>query len=175
MAGQKFFALVANKLKEIAGLQVSAGVSDAGKIPALDNTGKFDISLLPIGIGPEVVIAVTSENLIAGNFVNLYSNAGVITLRKADATTNTKPAQGFVIANTTSPASATMYILDASNDYMTGLTIGTEYVLSKTVPGGLTDIASFVGVSGNIVQLLGKATATTSLLTYQNQNYLEIS
>ncbi len=175
MAGQKFFALIANKLKEIAGVQTSAGVGDAGKIPALDSTGKLNVSLFPAGIGPELIIAPTSESLAAGDYVNLYSNSGVLTLRKADATNNSKPADGFVIANSTSPASNSMYYLGVSNDFMTGLTVGTEYVLSKAVPGGVTDIASFTGVASNIVQLLGKATATTSILTYGKQPTLEIS
>ncbi|MFV8336427.1 hypothetical protein ACNQF7_10130 [Flavobacterium sp. RSP29] len=175
MAGQKFFALVANRFKEIAGIQVSTGAADAGKIPALGSTGTFDISLFPAGIGAEVVVAVTSENLAAGNFVNLYSNAGVITLRKTDATNNTKPAQGFVITNSTSPASNTMYILGVANDYLSGLAVGTEYVLSKSVPGGVTPIDSFTPAPGNIVQLIGKATAATSALTYANQNYVEVS
>jgi len=175
MAGQKFFALIANRLKEIAGIQLSIGVTDAGKIPALDQTGRLDVSMMPIGIGAEVVVAATSENLTDGEFVNLYNLAGTITLRKADATANDKPAHGFVIENSTSPANATMYILGVPNPYLTGLEVGFEYVLSKTVPGGITKITSFVGAPGNIIQILAKATNTTSALTFANQNFVEIS
>lgn len=171
MAANKYIALVSNKLKEV----FASVTGTANAIPAGDATGRLDISWMPLGVGQEVVVAVTSDNLVAGEFVNLYLNGGVITIRKADATTNAKPAHGFVTAITTAPASATMYILGVNNAYMAGLTIGTKYVLSKTTPGGVTDIASFSGVAGNIVQELGIATDTTSLLTIQNQGYIEVA
>lgn len=175
MAGQKFVAIIANKLKEIVGLQVSTGVSDANKIVSTNSVGVIDITLLPAGIGAETVNAPTTENLAAGDLVNLYLNGAVINLRKADATTNAKPANGFVIANSSSPANATMYILGTSNNYKSGLTVGAEYVLSKTVPGGVTEISAFAGTTGNILQLIAKGTSATSMLTSQNVNYVEIA
>ena len=121
--------------------------------------------------------APSSENLLAGDFVNLFLNAGAINVRKADATTNAKPAYGFVIANVVSPANATMYILGVQNSNVVGAVIGTKYVLSKTVPGGFTDIAVFSAAqaAGNIVQELGIATKVTEILTAQNQNYIEVT
>jgi hypothetical protein len=174
VASNKYVALIGNKLKEVFGQVTSAGVSDANKIVALDSTGKLDISLMPVGVGAEVVIADTSENLAAGDFVNLYDNAGTLTLRKADATTNAKPAYGFVIAGTTSPAPATMYILGVNNAFVTAA-VGVKYVLSKSTPGGITPIGSFAGVAGNIVQELGIGTSLTDLLTINNQNYIEVA
>lgn len=174
MPTNKYIALIGNKLKEVFAQATSSGVADADKLVALDSTGKLNISLFPAGIAAEVVVAITSENLLAGDFVNLYLNGGVATLRKADATTNTKPAYGFVIASSTSPAVNTMYINGVNNAYMAGLTIGTKYVLSKALPGGVTDIATFVGVAGNIVQELGISTTVTNILTVQNQNYVEV-
>lgn len=167
----KYIALISNKLKEVT----ASVLGTANAIPAGDATGRLDISWMPLGVGQEIVNAVTSENLIAGDFVNLYLNAGVATLRKADATTNSKPAFGYVTANSTSPSIATMHILGANNGSVTGMTIGTKYVLSKAVPGGLTDISTFTGVAGNIVQELGIATTTTNVLTHQNQNYIEVA
>lgn len=177
MAANKYVALVAGKLKEVIATVISAGAGDANKIVALDSTGHLDISVMPVGVAAEVVTAITSENITAGALVNLYSNAGVLTIRNADATTNTKPAHGFVIASTTSPASATMYIFGQTNNFVTGLTIGTKYVLSKTTPGGVTDIATFAGAqaSGNIVQEIGTALSATSVTTNQNQNYIEVA
>jgi len=171
MAGNKYIALISGKLKEVIGLQVSTGVSDANKIPALDSAGRLDISLMPAGITAEVVVAPTSENLTAGNIVNLYNNAGALTIRKADATTNTKPAYGFVMANTTSPANATMYILGVANSFVTGKTVGATYYLDTTA-GGVT--ATPPSASGNIVQEIGIATATTEILTNNNPT-VEIS
>jgi hypothetical protein len=175
MAANKYLTLVANKWKEVFGTVVSAGVADANKIVALDAAGKLDISLMPAGVSAEVVVAITSENLVAGEFVNLYSNAGVLTLRKADSTTSGKPAHGFVIAGTVSPASATMYILGVNNAFMSGLTVGAKYVLSKAVPGGVTEISVYAGAAGNIVQELGVATSATNILTNPNQNYVEVA
>ena len=174
MAANKYLALIGNKMKEVFGLATSSGVADANKLVATDSTGRLDISLMPVGVGAETVVAVTSENLLAGDFVNLYSNGGVPTLRKADATTNTKPAYGFVQAATTSPAPATMFILGVNNSYVSGLTVGTEYVLSKSTPGGLTDVSTFVGTAGNVLQSLGIATATTNILT-TDEDVIEFS
>jgi hypothetical protein len=165
MAANKYIALISGKLKEVFGQVTSAGAGDANKIVALDSTGKLDISLMPIGLSPEVVIAPTSENLTAGNIVNLYSNAGVLTLRKADATDNTKPAYGFVAAGTTSPAPATMYVLGVLNSSVSGKVIGTTYYLDTTA-GGVT--ATPPSASNNIVQEIGIATSATELLTNNN-------
>ncbi len=174
MASNKYIALIEGKFKEVFGSVT--GTPNA--IPAGDPTGRLDISWMPIGVAAETVVAVTSENLVAGDFVNLYLNAaGVITLRKADATNNTKPANGFVTAGTTAPASATMYILGVNNGYLAGLTIGNKYVLSKTTPGGLTEISAFAAaqVAGNIIQEIAIATTVTNALTFNNQNYIEIA
>lgn len=173
MAANKYIANIAGKLKEVFGTVISAGVANANQIPALDSTGRLDISLMPIGVDVEVVVAATSENLTAGDFVNLFVVGAAITLRKADSTTNAKPAHGFVIANTISPASATMYILGVRNSYVVGLTVGSRYFLDKAVPGGLTVTAP--SVAGNIVQEIAIATLTTEVLTFDNQNYIEIA
>jgi hypothetical protein len=161
MAANKYIALISGKFKEVFGLVVSAGVADANKIPALDATGKLDISLMPTGVGAEVVVAASSENLTAGDFVNLYDNAGTINVRKGDATTNGKPAHGFVLANTVSPAAATVYVLSAQNSAVAGLTVGLDYYLSTT-PGGVTSTPP--SAAGNVVQLLGRSTSATNLL-----------
>lgn len=162
MAANKFLSNVAGKIKEVFGQQTSAGIADANKIVALDATGKLDISLLPPGVAAETVVAITSENLTAGNFVNLYDNAGTLTLRKADATTTSKPAHGFVIANSTSPASNTMYILGVQNAFQAGMTVGIRQFLSTT-PGGVT--ATAPSTAGNLVQELGIALSATEILT----------
>ena len=169
MAAPKFLQLVSGKLKEI----YASVTGTPNAIVATDATGRIDISFMPIGVGAETVVAPTSDNLAAGDFVNIYLNAGVATLRKADATTNSKPAHGFVSAITTSPAVATMYILGVTNSNVAGLTAGTRYFLDKTVPGGLT--ATAPSATGNIVQELGIATSATSVLTFDNQSTVEIA
>ena len=145
--------------------------STANAIVAADATGKIDISFMPTGVGAEVVVCVTSENLTAGDFVNLYLNGGVITARKADATTNAKPAHGFVTANVTSPANATVYMESNTNTAVTGLTIGSDYWLSTT-PGGVTTTAP--SAAGNIVQYIGRATLTTAI-PFINGDTIEVA
>lgn len=172
MAGDKFLFNNAGKAKEKAAVQSSAGAGNAGNIPALDSAGLLDISMMPVGVGAEVVVAASSENLAAGDFVNLYNNAGTTNVRKADATTNAKPAHGFVLANVTSPANATVYLISAKNTAVTGLTVGSDYFLSTT-PGTVTTTAP--SSAGNIVQFIGRAVLTTSLPFMNSEADFEIA
>lgn len=159
------------KIKEKTATVTSSGVADAGKIIALDSSGALDVSLLPAGVSAEVVVAASSENLTSGDFVNLYNNGGTINVRKADATTNAKPADGFVLANVTSPANATVYLISAKNTAVSGLTVGAEYFLSTT-PGQIT--ATAPSAAGNIVQRLGKAKSASEFV-FENQDYFELA
>lgn len=169
MAANKYLALVANKWKEI----FASVTGTANAIPAGDATGRLDVSWMPVGVGAEIRLAVASEALTAGNFVNLYNNAGALTVRKADATTNGKPAHGFVLANVLLAGTATIYGLSNANTQLAGLTIGGEYYLSTT-PGGVIINASFTPVTGNIVQPLGLATSATEL-TFDNVLTTEVA
>lgn len=170
MAGDKFFYNNSGKIKEKAAIQTSAGAGDAGKIIAADSSGLIDATFMPVGVAAEVITAASSENLSSGNFVNLYSNAGTLNVRKADATNNSKPADGFVLANVTSPATATVYLLSNRNTAVSGLTVGADYWLDTTA-GAIT--ATAPSASGNIVQRLGKATSATVLI-FENQDYYEL-
>ena len=131
----------------------SAGAGDSGKLPALDAAGKLDNSFMPTGIGADTASIVTSEDLAAGNLVNIYDVAGTPTARKADATTD-KRAHGFVLAAVTAPAAATVYF-EGSNTGVTGLTAGTQFLATTA---GLCTTTAPSG-AGNIVQGVGVATA----------------
>ena len=146
----------------------SAGAEDSGKLPALDAAGKLDTSFMPTGIGADTASIVTSENLVSGNLVNIYDVAGTPTARKADATTD-KRAHGFVLAATTSPAAAVVYF-EGSNTGVTGLTAGTQFLL--TTPGlcGVTAPSA----AGNIVQVVGVATAA-GVLNFEAQDPLVLA
>src|SRR5215208_4917959 len=116
MAAPRFINRVAGKWKQI----VAAVTSSPDSIVATDATGKIDISMMPVGVGAETVVCTTSENLAAGDFVNLYLNAGVITARKADATTTGKTADAFVLAASTSGNNATAYGTSNTNTQLSG-------------------------------------------------------
>jgi len=175
MASNLFLFLdkVTGKVKEMLALETSAGAGDANKIVQTDATGKLDISLMPTGVDAEVVVAASGENLTAGHFVNLYNDGGVTKARRADATDNAKPAHGFVKANVTAPANATVFILGVVNANRSGLTVGNRYFLNTTAGGVTDDVSAFA--SGAIVQELGYAISATELLTFNNQNYIEIA
>jgi hypothetical protein len=158
MAGNKYLTSANGVLTQVAATQTSSGSANAGQIPALTAAGLLDISLMPVGIGAEADTIVASETIAAGAFVNIWSNAGVISVRNADATAS-KPAHGFVLAAVSSAANATVYRVGQLNNSLTGLTIGVNYFLgavgavTSTVPTG----------TGTISQILGVPISTTSM------------
>lgn len=159
MAGTKYLANIGGDPNEVAANDTTAGVGDAGKIVALDSTGHIALAMLPSGVGPDTQSVVSTENLAAGAFVNIWSNGGVFSVRNADASTTGKPADGFVIAAVTSPAAAVVYF-NGNNTGVTGAAPGRVW-LSDTTPGGFRTTAP-TGV-GKIAQPLGVATAATNI------------
>ena len=139
----------------------SAGAGDAAKIPLLDGTGRLDNSFMPVGIGAETVALVASEALSAGQFVNIWDNAGVANVRKADASTTGKEASGFVLAAFASAATATVYLVSQTNTQQTAMTPGTIQFLSDSTPGACT--ATVPTTSGHTVQQLGRASSATTI------------
>jgi hypothetical protein len=169
MAANKYVALITGKLQEVFATIISAGVANANQIPALDATGHLDSSVMPVGIAPEVIIVTTSEALAAGAFVNIFNNAGALNARNADNTTNAKPAHGFVLTAFLISTSATVYTLAQRNTQLSSLTIGSDYFLGTV--GGVTTTPP--STTGNIVQFLGRADSTTSLI-FVNENTIQV-
>lgn len=161
MAGNKYIANSSGALAEVAAIQSSAGAGDAGKIPALDSGGKIDSTMMPVGIAADTKSIVASEALSAGNYVNIYNNAGTPNCRKADASSAGKEAHGYVLAAVSSSASATVYFDDLNNQ-CSGMTAGNQY-LSATTPGVPTGTAPVT--AGQVVQRLGVAVSATELHT----------
>ena len=145
-------------LTERAGLQSSAGAGDAGKIPALDASGRIDNSMMPVGIGADTATIAASENLAAGDFVNIWNDSGTAKARKADATSAGKHAHGFVLSSVTSGNNATVYF-EGTNTSVSGLTPGDQYLATTA---GLT-VSTAPSGSGNVVPRLGVATSATAL------------
>lgn len=142
----------------------SAGAGDSGKLPALDGTGRLDTSFMPVGIAADTNSIISSENLAAGDFVNIYNNAGTANCRKADASTSGKEAHGFVLSAVTSPAAATVYA-EGSNTQCSGLTPGVQF-LSAAIAGKSTSTAP--SGTGKVVQNLGIAVSATVINFQQN-------
>lgn len=143
-----------------AAADASAGAADAGKIVALDAAGKLAASLFPAGIGSDATVRLASESLSAGNFVNVWDDAGTAKVRKADASAAGKEAHGYVLGAATAGQSVTVY-WDETNSAVSGLTAGVRYYLSATNPGQAT--ATPPSAAGNVLQYLGTATSATEL------------
>lgn len=159
MAGTTFLQLDSSGvLTETRSVDTSSGAGDATKIPALDANGKLAVGFMPSGMGPDVVTIAASENLTAGDFVNLWNSTG-IKVRKADATTAGKEAHGFVLAAVTSGQNATVY-LSGENTQLTGLTVGATQFLAATA-GGRTETAPTTATQ--VVQRLGVAYSATAM------------
>jgi len=160
MAAKKFLRLIVGRLTEIAGIVTSAGAGNDGDFPVLDSTGKLDVTMMPVGVGPDVKIHPSSESLVAGNWVNIWNDTGTLKVRKADATAAGKEADGFVLANVTSPADATVFF-GGINTALSGLTLGGHYWLSTTPGVGV--VTTPPASTGNVVQYLGKAISVTEI------------
>lgn len=183
MAAPRYQTLVSGIRTLISAITSSAGAGDAEKIVATntsgviddtimnaattgnnkvlktDGTGKIDVTVLPSGVGADTASIVASEALAAGDFVNVWNNAGTPNVRKADATTVGKQAHGFVLSAFASAAMATVYF-EGRNTQLTGLTPGALQFLATTA-GGRTETAP--SATGNTVQVLGNAVSSTSI------------
>jgi hypothetical protein len=159
----KYIAMVAGLLTEVAALVTSAGAGDAGKIVALDSSGKLDTSLMPTGVGADTQAIATSESLAAGDLVNVFNSTGA-KVRKADSSVSGKEAHGFVLAVFTHPTTATVYF-EGSNTQVSGLTPGVQY-LDPANPGKSTNTAPTT--AGQVVQRVGFATAA-AVLNFQSE------
>jgi len=158
MAAKKFIRLVGGVLTEIFGVQTSAGAANAGDLVSLDDSGRIDGSMMPVGIGADTSNVVASEALAAGDFVNVWNDAGAFKVRKADATTAGKEAHGFVLAAVASAGTATVYF-EGTNTQVSGQTPGIVYLQTTAGQGG----ATVPSASGNVVQRLGVAVSATAV------------
>lgn len=158
MPAKKILRLVGGVITEVLGIQTSAGAANAGDIPALDDTGRLDASMMPVGIGADVANLSASEALAAGDFVNVWSDAGTAKVRKADATVAGKDAHGFVLAAVANGATATVYF-EGTNTQVTGQVAGNVYLQTTAGKSG----ATVPSTAGNVVQQVGIATGTTSV------------
>lgn len=158
MAASKFLKQVNGVLTEEAPVTSSA----ADKIPALDGSGKLNMNMMPTGIGADIAVVQASENLAAGDFVNIHNSSGA-RVRKADATAAGKEAHGFVLAAVTSGQNADVYF-EGSNNQVTSMTPGEVFL--ATSAGLATGTAP--SSAGNVVQKIGVAVSAT-VINFERQ------
>lgn len=154
-----YLDLVDGLPKQKNAIDTTAGVADANKIIKSDSTGKLNASFLPAGVGPDIKNIEASENLGAGDFVNIWNDGGTPKVRLADASALGKEVTGYVLAAVTAAALAEVYF-EGINDQLTGLTSGVTYWLDTT-PGQVTNTPP--SGSGEVVQIIGKSLSTTEI------------
>jgi hypothetical protein len=145
------------QVQEAQPITTSAGAGDASKLAQTDSSGRFDASLMPVGITPDIFNANASGALSAGDMVYVTSG-GLIARASAAAAGN--PAIGFTLLAVTTGNPAVAYF-EGRNTAVTGLTVGSRYYLDAATPGAIT--ATPVTGTGKLHQYVGTAISTTSL------------
>lgn len=159
MAGNKYLQVGSLGFpEEASSIQSSAGAGDAGKIPALDSSGKLDSTMFPASLGTDSQVMTAGEALSAGNLVYIDNATGKAF--KADGTSITKAAVGFVLASALTNASVTVYF-EGQLTGLSSLSLGAPYFLSDSATGAVT--ATPPTASASIVQYIGRATSTTAI------------
>lgn len=107
-----------------------------------------------------------------GNAVNLFVDAGVLKIRLANATNNTKPCHGFCTTTTgiATDAYGEVILLHGLLTAVSGIVLGTRYFLSTT-DGLVTAVAPVA--AGNIEQALGIAMDSSALLFDFNFHFIQ--
>ena len=141
----------------------STGASDAGKVPQLDGSGRLSSTMMPVGFGDDTKILRASEQLAAGDLVNIWeatnptdSFPAGARVRKADATTVGKEAHGFVLTAVSAGGEGSVYF-EGANTSSGSLTPGRLFL--STIAGQTTSTAP--SGSGNVVQRVGFAVSST--------------
>lgn len=160
MSTNRFLTFIGNARQLVTAIASSAGAADANKIVATGSNGRLDPSLMPVGVGINSSSAPATESLAAGDFINIFNNAGTRSVRKADASNN-RPANGFVLSAVSSGQTATFF-QQGENTSVSGMTPGATIYLSASTPGAGTTTAPTA--TGHLIQVLGYASSTTSVL-----------
>lgn len=152
MANQQFVTVESGVKKLKTSISTTTGSSDSGKIISTNSDGVLDSSMLPKGIGLDVYSAITSVTLTPYQMVTIYNNAGVSTVKLAQANAVGTEAIGYVKDTYAIGDTALVYIegeFDTS-----GATVNTDYFLSDTVAGEITSTAP--SSSSTFIQRIGR-------------------
>jgi hypothetical protein len=116
------------------------------------STGTIDVEFTGGGGSVDTMSITASEDLAAGDLVNIHSVAGAFRVRKAKASAQGYEAYGWVDAIVLSAATATVRFL-GKNAFASGLTPGpvflsdTAGLATSTCPSGAGHVAQQVGAT----------------------------
>lgn len=158
----KYISLVSGIETEVEGKVVGGTAGEAGMIPALDPTGRLHESLMPVGIGADMAPIEAAETLAAGALVYIKADGKVA---NASGASGGNEAIGFVLAGYAAAEIAAVYF-EGRNTSLSGLSAGSRYYLSDTVPGGVTATPidnTNPANAGKKHQCVGRAVTATSI------------
>lgn len=157
-----YIGLTATGKSLIRAIDTSSGSGDASKMVRTNSAGKLDLSLIPPGVGAPTLSIVCSESVTAGQLLNIHNSSG-LKVRRADAS-NGRAAHVFTLTTHAANETVTVYGPGQELTGLTGLSIGSAYVLSYTTAGAVLLEANYVPATGRGYQFVGFASSTTSLL-----------
>jgi hypothetical protein len=141
------------------GPQGAAGPTGAtGAAGSTGPTGPTGATGAAGGFASKLVTA--SEDLAAGDWVNLWASSG-LKVRKASAAAAGKRVNGYVLNAVTSGANGTVFF-GGINSAVSGASPGGEAYLSDTTAGGFVS-AQPVG-TGKVAQYLGPVISATEIV-----------
>lgn len=161
MAAPRYVNLVSGVLTQIAAVETGPASGPAEQIVSTNASGMIDVTLMPTGVGPDVMVINCTENLAAGDFVNIYNNSGAFACRRADGSTTGKTANGFVLSAFTSGTNATVYLGGINTQVTAAAAFAGEIYLSDATPGGFTSTPP--STAGHTVQRIGTCGATNKI------------
>lgn len=135
---------------------MNAGLTGPDIVVKTGPTGRLDMAIMPVGLGIDITVLEASENLAAGNVVNVHYDGGAFKVRRADASNN-RPADGFVQDAFAVGEMAAVY-REGTNAGVSGL--AGPRVFLATTPGQATTTAP-TG-AGVIQQQIGSPNSATS-------------
>lgn len=153
----RFIDVLNGVLTQLVPITTSAGVGDASKMIQTDASGKIDDTLLPASVTIQAKTFPASEDLTAGDMVNIWLDTATWKVRKAAGST-ARIADGYVNAGFTSGSTATVY-MEGFNTQVSGLSPGICWLGAA---GAITQTPPATG-SGGISQIVGKALSATEL------------
>lgn len=167
----KYLTRIAGAQKLVSMVDTGGTLEVAGQGVALDANGLISPSMFPVNaLNATTVVVTAAEALTAFDYVNLFDDAGVNRVRKADASME-RPAHGYVNDSAALGSNVTIHLAGMNKGL--GLVIGTRYFLSSTVPGTVAAIPT--ETTGHIIQFLGVAVpmnATDMGIQFEYDDYI---